>query len=246
MKQRYLFQTSILIGLLLLSRSATAELNGFLFSSPEQRAYLDFLRQEFLARSEERGFNIMESEVPEIPADAAPAAPAPTYTFGGISTRRNGDLVIWLNGQRYTETDLPAGLSLVIQDGQRSLLVSYAGNRYRLKPGQTVDLGSAEGVVENFTRLPTTAEPLTKAGVGNSADDNHNPAPADGAVGSRPELPESGSDTNAASATGVTELADSIRALPADSLANLIETLRLTSVSETDHESAEDAEDELE
>jgi hypothetical protein len=129
---------------------ALAQLQGTLFTSPEQRAYLDYLRQDFLARSRERGFDITQSEIPEIPTQEAAAATGPaTYALGGIVRLRDGTQRIWLNGQALSEAELPAGLRLVQQNGVPALRISSSTGSHILLPGQTLEL-VAGSVLESF------------------------------------------------------------------------------------------------
>ncbi|HWK55476.1 MAG TPA: hypothetical protein VNR18_13950 [Hyphomicrobiales bacterium] len=119
------------------------ELRGTLFTSPQQREYLDHLRSEFLARSQSGGFDIQEAEVPQIPT--AVPEPMPNYAFGGIMMRSDGSRTVWLNGRAIDEPDLPAGIRLIEESGNPVLRVSTANGSYSIKPGQT--LVTADGQV---------------------------------------------------------------------------------------------------
>jgi hypothetical protein len=133
---------------------ALAQLTGTLFTSPEQREYLDYLRQEFLATSSERGFDIDEAEIPEIPeaiAEAEEAAGPVVYTLGGIVSLRDGTQRIWLNGKALSEAELPGEARLVRDSGMSVLHFSTANGTYLLRPGQTLEL-TAGSVVENYQR----------------------------------------------------------------------------------------------
>ena len=46
---------------------ARAQLEGTLFTKPEERAYLDYLRAELLRNNAEDEFNIEEADIPEVP-----------------------------------------------------------------------------------------------------------------------------------------------------------------------------------
>ncbi|MEQ9567989.1 MAG: hypothetical protein RLN85_19635, partial [Pseudomonadales bacterium] len=39
---------------------------GLLFTTPEERAYLDYLREDFLERTASQGFDIQTEEIPQI------------------------------------------------------------------------------------------------------------------------------------------------------------------------------------
>lgn len=205
-------QRSALFCVLLASLPAHAELTGTLFTSPEQRAYLDFLRRDFLQRNLERGFDITDAEIPEIPEDVAEQTAAPVYRLEGFSAGSRSGVMVWLNGQRLSERELPAGVRAVQEGGQWLLRVSYQGQSYRLKPGQTLDLGSGNGATESRQQLPAMAEAPVETTV--AVDD-----PVQESVSDKPE------ETGAAAPVSAAMLVDGIRSLPADELAALITTL---------------------
>lgn len=152
---------ALLLNAIASGASAQSELEGTLFTSPEQRAYLDYLRQEFLSRNQERGFDITATDIPDIPLDDTaeePAAPQ-VYTLSGIVTLRDGTRRIWLNGQALTEHELPDGVSLVQADGAPALRFRSGTGNHVLRPGQTLELSAGE-VAENFAfRMPVTPGP---------------------------------------------------------------------------------------
>lgn len=113
---------------------------GTLFTTPEQREYLDYLRREFVARSQLNNFNIQDDVVPDIPVEEAAPDTAPEiveYRFGGIMVRLNGNRLVWLNGRQVAENSLPGNTSLVQSAGSTMLQIRHNGTRYLLKPGQT-------------------------------------------------------------------------------------------------------------
>jgi len=131
-----------------------AQLEGTLFTSPEQRAYMDFLRQEFLANSRDTGFNIVVPEIPEVTVEGAetegPAEPV-EFTFGGIMTSRDGSRSVWLNNQLLQESELPDWVRIVAATTGLALQLDANGSRWLLKPGQTVDITSGT-IVEEYQR----------------------------------------------------------------------------------------------
>jgi hypothetical protein len=130
-----------------------AQVQGTLFTTPEQRAYLDYLRTEYQARSGDRGFDIQQTDVPEIPTNTVAQAAAPqVFTLGGIMARREGGYVIWLNGRSFTETELPAGISLQRNEGVLGLRFTTNGRARFIKPGQTIELNA--GVVQEAWERP--------------------------------------------------------------------------------------------
>src|SRR5690606_13101568 len=132
---------------------AQSQLEGTLFTGPEERELLDYLREEFVRNSANAGFNIEEA-IPEIPEQEPVQAASVEHSFGGIMTRRDGMRSIWLDGRLRAEADLPAGFTIVEVDGVLSLRVARAGGAVILKPGQTLDMGTGV-VVENFERNQT-------------------------------------------------------------------------------------------
>lgn len=119
---------------------------GTLFTTPDERDYLDYLRQDFVNKSQSASFNIEEDVIPEIPVveDPEPEPEEVTeYRFGGIMTRINGNRMLWLNGKQVREMELPANMSLVDDAGMTVLSIRANGTSYRLKPGQSINLTSS-------------------------------------------------------------------------------------------------------
>ncbi len=124
--------------------SVQAQTFGKVFTSQEEREYLDYLRDDFVTRSQLRTFNIDEDVIPDIP-DAVVTEEAPvvvTYKFGGIMTRINGNKMVWLNGQQIAENNLPPDFSLVNSNLGPLLRITSEGRRFELKPGQTINMQS--------------------------------------------------------------------------------------------------------
>jgi len=145
--------------LLLQSSTARAQLEGTLFTEPEEREYLDYLRNEFMRNNAANVFDVQEVEIPDIPdATATQTETGPVeYSFGGAMTGREG-IRVWLNGRLLAESELPEGFSVVQSSRNVSLRIVNNGKTYLLLPGQTVDVTTGN-VVENFQRpLAPTAE----------------------------------------------------------------------------------------
>jgi hypothetical protein len=139
------------------SLSAQILVQGKIFTSPEQRQYLDKLRKDFLAKNQQKNFNIEESLIPEIP-DNTPNTPAAVveYSFDAIMTRADGRLTIWLNHQSLTEQQLPKGFRLVREGSTVALKVTANdGHALLLRPGQTIELNS--GVIKEHSHKPAPA-----------------------------------------------------------------------------------------
>lgn len=145
---------SLLLPALLLANPGQAQINGALFTLPEERVYLDYLRQDFLLRTQDAGFNIEVVEIPEVPeGQAVEETSGPVeHSFGGIMTRRDGSRSVWLNGRLLTESELPESFSLV-GDGQGlSLRIEHEGRIFLLRPGQTANLANGT-ISEAYQRV---------------------------------------------------------------------------------------------
>lgn len=129
-----------------------AQLEGKLFTTPEQRTYLDALRREFLAASREAGFDIEESEIPPLPEDTNASLPERVeYTLGGIMARRDGSHTIWLNNRSLTEKELPEGALVVNENNRLALRFRTDAGEKLLLPGQTIEINSG-AVQERYQR----------------------------------------------------------------------------------------------
>lgn len=131
------------------SNSGQSSALGLLFTTPEERAYLDYLREDFLERTASQGFDIQTEEIPDI------EAPEPeqnvVFHLDAVITNRDGSHTLWLNGSPVREQDLPQGVNLVTRSGQDMLQITTNSASYLLKPGQTVNLTSGE-LWESFER----------------------------------------------------------------------------------------------
>lgn len=130
----------------LLPAASHAQLQGKLFTTPEQRAYLDALRRDFLSANSNSGFDIEESAMPPLPPERAVVQRRVEYTLEGILARRDGSHIIWLNQRSFTEKELPEGITLVKTGGGLGLRFSTDGGEKLLLPGQTIEIHS--GVVQ--------------------------------------------------------------------------------------------------
>ena len=147
---------------------ASAQEIGTLFTSPQERQYLDYLREENLRQSRANTFNIQEDIIPDIPIvqdevieEARPEVAL--YQFGGIMVRRNGSRMVWLNGSQIAENALPGNMALVVSGIETLLSIRANGNIFRLKPGQTADV-TGNRVLEPFQQSASpAAAPATQA-----------------------------------------------------------------------------------
>lgn len=106
-----------------------------LFSTPQQRAELDRLRDEWVQGLTD-ALQVVESEM----------APAPEIVaLGGVVMRSNQSFVVWLNGIAVDEEDLPENMRLSRNSDQVSLIAAIEGKGDVLvKPGQSVNLTTGE------------------------------------------------------------------------------------------------------
>lgn len=143
-----------------IGRVSDAQEISTLFTTPEERAYLDFLRQEFLLNNQANNFDIDEV-VPAVPIIEEVVVDAPaisSYALEGIFTRRDGSRTVWLNNSNFDENNLPANMMLVDINSQTMLRIQTESGLFDLKAGQTLDV--VNGIVLESWQLDTP-EPLT-------------------------------------------------------------------------------------
>jgi hypothetical protein len=128
-----------------------------LFTNPQEREYLDFLRREWVEQNATAGFNIEDTALPQIPQAAA--EPDPILNLGGILDRRDGGRTIWLNGSAIAESELPAHMRTTLAGGTRALQVRINGTNLVIKPGQSLNLNSGEMWDSFEGRGPSVADP---------------------------------------------------------------------------------------
>jgi|SaaInl5LU_22_DNA_1037371.scaffolds.fasta_scaffold37334_2 hypothetical protein len=134
----------ILCGSMFLCTQVGAQELGTLFTSPEEREYLDYLREEFLARTAEAGFDIDQNAVPDIPQEEETAQVTVQFHLSGIVSTRDSGRVVWLNGESILESDLPSNAKIVTADGVNALRLVTPERAYVIKPGQSVNVSSGE------------------------------------------------------------------------------------------------------
>ena len=144
---------------------------GTLFTSPEEREYLDYLRKDFVTRSELATFNIQEDVIPDIPVtEEEPGNAEPEiieYRFGGVMTRINGNRIAWLNDKQTAESDLPSTMRLVNSESGTTLLnIRANGRAYQLKPGQIINLET--GSINESSQNPDSSAETGDTSVINS------------------------------------------------------------------------------
>jgi len=129
--------------LLLVAFSAPGQAQSFgsLFTTPQEREYLDYLREEFLANNQARDFNIVETP-PTIPVVEEVVTGPSHYTLGGIITQRDGSRIVWLNNSTMREQDLPGNMQVLSSGGSLLLRISIDQGNFNLRPGQILDIAN--------------------------------------------------------------------------------------------------------
>ena len=163
--QRRIFAAQLALALLTgtLPVVSDAQDMGKLFTTADEREYLDYLRQDFVTKSQLSTFNIQEAVIPDIPDTEPQQAAAPQvveYRFGGVMALSNGKRMVWLNGKQTPEGDLPRNMGLVnAANGTTLLNIRANGTTYQLKPGQTVSIrnSDSQGAVQATTTSQVAA-----------------------------------------------------------------------------------------
>ena len=186
----------LLVFMLLVSQPSVAQFHGTIFTSPEERAYLDALREDFLKKSQEKGFDIEQAGPPPLPvtADEPTENSAPIeYTLGGILTRNDGSHTVWLNNQPVAERNLPANMKLVTEGALTVLRLQTAAGTFQLKPGQTLNAstGETQEAYQRVVPLVNKSEVLSTAGDAESGITSTQPTPDNNA-----EAPDTSSEAD--------------------------------------------------
>ncbi len=168
---------TLILGISFFPLTAHAQVFGKVFTSPEERDYLDYLRDDFVARSQLATFDIDEDVIPDIPDAVVTEEAAPeiiTYKFGGIMTRINGNKMVWLNGKQIAENNLPPNFFLVNSNMGPLLNINSEGRRFQLKPGQSINMQSGL-VTDSYqsSNQPVAAPPAATENLqNNTAEDS--------------------------------------------------------------------------
>lgn len=144
--------------LMTFSLEAASQNFGKLFTTPEERQYLDGLRENFLQRTELEGFNISEQFKPLLES----TAPDQNVEFelSGFMKRRNGGKAVWLNGKALNENELPQNVTIVSRKGLEMLRFVVQKNVHYIKAGQTLNIETGH-VRESFESPETALNGLT-------------------------------------------------------------------------------------
>ena len=128
-----------------LSSAAQAQTLGRVFSTPQERAYLDGLRR---AQNTEQ----LQSQTQELRQEqshdselAAIQAPLPIlFQMGGSVRRGDGSNSVWLNGVSVREEDLPSNARLEFSKGLGLLRIKTPTGEMTVRPGQTLNTSTGE------------------------------------------------------------------------------------------------------
>ncbi len=145
-KTRYLLFTLVM---LTMPTQSYAQAFGKIFSTPQERAYLDRVRKEtFMELTEAERIEALREPESVIPNFEA----APTLIhMGGSVKRADGSNTVWLNRVPVNEGDLPSNVHLEFIEGMGVLRVDTAEGRVTLRPGQT--LNASDGVIREDYEL---------------------------------------------------------------------------------------------
>ena len=153
-----------------LTITAQAQNLDTLFSTQEERDYLDLLRKDFLAKNKENDFDI-DKDIPtliDFDDDEGNVPAIVEFKLGGIISQSNGTHRVWLNDTNLAETELPDNMQLITSNGSLALQINEQGKNFILKTGQTINIST--GHLQEAYQIQATA-PLPKS------DSNSKPEP---------------------------------------------------------------------
>jgi hypothetical protein len=115
----------------------SAQSFGKVFSTPQERQYLDRERENALRELSEQELLVLLDVPPtvEIIMEQAPRL----IHMGGSVRRADGNHTIWLNGVAVSQGDLPANARLEFVRGLGVLHVQGIDREYIMRPGQTLN-----------------------------------------------------------------------------------------------------------
>ena len=177
-----------------------------LFTTPEEREYLDYLRTDFLERTALQGFDIQTEEIPDIETEALEQNVE--FRLDAVITNQDGSHTIWLNGSPIREMDLPQDVDLVHLAGKDTLKISTSSVTYLLRPGQTVNLSTGQ-LWESFEPHPNSTASTEDVSTEQIEPSTPPISPVDGTIIPNPEQPL----VTTSSRQGVVAIQDLIEAL---------------------------------
>lgn len=138
-KACYLF---LALTMLAMPTQGYAQAFGKIFSTPQERDYLDRIRKDMFAElTEAERMEALREPENDIPNFEAP----PTLIhMGGSVKRADGSHTVWLNGVPIDEGALPSNVRLEFIGGMGVLAVDTTEGRVTLRPGQTLNVSEGE------------------------------------------------------------------------------------------------------
>lgn len=137
----------LLVALLLVSlgSAAQAQTLGRVFSTPQERAYLDGLRRAQNAEQLQSQTQELRQEQSHDSELAVLQEPLPVlFQMGGSVRRGDGSNSVWLNGVSVREEDLPSNARLEFSKGLGVLRIKTPTGEMTVRPGQTLNTSTGE------------------------------------------------------------------------------------------------------
>lgn len=137
---RLIFLIGITAGIL--PNAGNAQSFGKIFSTAQERQYLDREREESLrVLSEQERLDLLDT--PPTVQEIIESAPTLIH-MGGSIKRADGNHTVWLNGVSISQKELPANVSLRFERGLGELYVQGSNQLFIIKPGQTLNADTGE------------------------------------------------------------------------------------------------------
>ncbi len=140
--------------------TAFAQEFGKVFSTPQERAFLDRQREEMLQELDEQERLAVLSQPVEAQGELE-LAPRLVH-MGGVVRKPDGNHTVWLNGVAVGSQDLPSNVSLVFEQGMGMLRINTADGVHTVRPGQTLDADTG-GVREDYELTDAEIETVRAA-----------------------------------------------------------------------------------
>lgn len=136
--------------------TASAQDFGKIFSTPQQRVYLDRLREDLLSElNEQERLAVLEQPIVSGNLELVPRL----VHMGGVVRKASGNHTVWLNGVPVSSLDLPSNVSLEFQRGMGLLRVRSVSGEYIVRPGQTLNADDGE-IREDYELTAEEAETI--------------------------------------------------------------------------------------
>lgn len=144
MKEKNILLKSLLLsplGILAICSPALSQPIETLFTTPEQRIFLDDLREEFLINNSETSFDIDQPfyAISSTTEEEESSPGVINYNLGAIIIHSDGKRTILLNDMPLPEQELPDNMSLIESNSRLALQIKTRKKNYLLKPGQNLN-----------------------------------------------------------------------------------------------------------